>query len=547
MNSRKSLVILFLPVLMLVFSLGMLAQDEEESFSLTIMHTNDTHSYHEPDGDGNGGVARQATVVKEIRAEVENSVLLDAGDRFTGTLYHTTYVGQDQVQIMNLLGYDAMTLGNHEFDNGDEILAAFIEGLGFPVVSTNIDFSGSDLLVEATVPYAILEVGGQQIGIIGLTTADTPIIANPGDELVFSDDYATVANEAAAELTEQGVNKIILVTHVGYGVYEELIPDLENIDVVVDGHSHTLFSNAFTGSIGGARSSGEYPQEFADATGSTVYYVQAGQYTKYLGRLDVEFDAAGVVTSAGGDVILLSPYIEPDLEASVLIAELSVPVQALRDTPINAETSVFLTGQRNVCRVEECTLGNLIADALRAETGAQIAIVNAGGIRSDIEEGDITLGEVLTVQPFGNTTSTFSATGADIVAALENGVSTIVVEDGVVARADLSGRFPQVSGIRYSFDPNLEAGSRIVGVDVQAEDGTFSPIDLEATYTVVTNNFVRNGGDGYSIFAENAVDPYDFGRVDYEVLADYLAANTPVAPEVEGRITMVNATVAPLE
>jgi 5'-nucleotidase len=281
-----------------------------------------------------------------------------------------------------------------------------------------------------------------------------------------------------------------------------------------------------------------------------VYYGQASANSLYLGRLDVEFDADGVVVNAEGDTVFLSGYITPDAEAADLIAELDTQVVALREEAIGATTDILLVGNRNVCRVEECNLGNLIADAMRVETGAQIALMNAGGIRADIEAGDITLGEVLTVQPFGNLISTFELSGADVIAALENGVSTLVVDGDVVPRADLNGRFPQVSGIRYTFDVSQEPGSRIVSVDVLGEDGSYSPIDEAATYLVVTNNFVRTGGDGYEVFATNAIAPYDYGRVDFEVTRDYIISLGTITDEnvmVEGRITMTGATVAPLE
>lgn len=519
---------------------GSIAAAQDDTFSLTIMHTNDTHAGHEPQSNGNGGVARAAAVVKQIREEVDHSVLVDAGDRFTGSLFHTQYLGQDQVQIMNLLGYDAMTLGNHEFDNGDFILAAFIEGLTFPVVNANIDASASPILKDMWTPSVVLEKGGQQIGVIGLTTAETPGIASPGTELVFDDDYVNVVNAAAAELMEQGVNKIILVTHTGIEVDAPLIPELENVDVVVGGHSHTLMSNTYRAAADA------YPLEFESASGEPVYYVQAGSNSVYLGRLDVVFDANGVITSASGDTILLSRYIVPDTEMDDLVAELSGPIAELRNTPIGATTDVLLVGDRSVCRVEECNLGNVIADGLRAETGADIAIMNGGGIRASIEPGEISLGEVITVQPFGNLISTFELKGEYVIAALENGVSQLSVEDGMVQREGASGRFPQVSGLRYTIDPTQEPGSRIVSVEVLGEDGEYAPIDPEAVYKMVSINFVRTGGDGYTVLAENSINPYDFGRVDYESLVEYLAANSPIQAEPEGRITYVNAEIVPL-
>lgn len=520
-----------------------IAQDEEEPFTVTIMHTNDTHAAHEPNGDGDGGVAIQATVVNQIRAEVENSLLLDAGDRFSGTLFHTTYLGQDQVPVMNALGYDAMTLGNHEFDNGDQILADFITGLDFPVVTANIDFSESEALNGLVEPYTILEVGGQQIGVIGLDTADTVEIASPGDELVFSDDYAGVANAAAAELMAAGVNKIVLLTHTGINVDMTFIEQLENIDLVVGGHSHTLLSNQNSAPF-------EYPLVYTSPLDEPVLYVQSLANNLYLGRIDLEFDANGVIADFEGDSIFLSRYIAPDAALQTLVSELAVAVTELRETAIGVTTEVLLTGDRTFCRIEECILGNLIADGMRWETGAQLAIMNGGGIRADIEEGDITLGEVLTLHPFGNQISTLELTGADVIAALENGVSELMVVDGVVSREGLAGRFPQVSGMRYVINVENEAGSRIVSVEVENEDGSFSPIDPEAVYSMATLNFIRTGGDGYTVLAENAINPYDFGRIDYEVTSDYLLTLTPITAEtvaLEGRITYEGPQPAEVE
>ncbi|MDX2162814.1 MAG: 5'-nucleotidase C-terminal domain-containing protein [bacterium] len=526
---------------LLTLALASTVSAQDETFALTLLHTNDTHAAHEPNGAGNGGVARQAAVVNQIRAEGGNVLLLDSGDRFTGSLYHQQYRGADQVQLMNVLGYDAMTLGNHEFDDGEAVLLSFVGGLEFPVVSANIEWGSFAELAAAVAPYTVLDVNGQQVGVIGLTTNDTTVTSSPSPEIGFGD-YLPAVESAVAELTEQGVNKIILLTHIGIQFDLELLPQLSGVDVVLGGHSHTLFSSS-------ARASGEnstYPVAVETAAGETVYYAQNGANNQYVGRLDVQFDAEGVITSINGDAIFLSRYITPDPAVEAILTELSGPIEELRATEIGAEAGVFLVGDRTVCRVEECNLGNLITDAMLAETGAQIAIMNAGGIRADIDEGAITLGEVLTVLPFGNLTSTFQLTGADVIAALENGVSRTTVENGEIVRAGANGRFPQVGGIRFSFDPTLEAGSRIVSVEVRGEDGSFSPIDPAATYEVVANDFLRTGGDGYSVFAENAIDPYDFGKPLDQVVAEYMAAQALVEPELEGRITPVNATVQPL-
>lgn len=512
---------------------------QDDTFDLTILHTNDEHGHHEPDSSGNGGQARWATVIDQVRANVENVILVDGGDRFTGTLFHQQHRGQDNALIMTMLGYTGMTLGNHEFDDGDDVLAAFIDSVNFPVMSANVTIPEDNPLASRVAPSAIVDVNGTLVGLIGLTTADTPTISSPGEGIEFSDDYAGIVNGIVEAMAAEGVNKVVLLTHLGLGLDIELAASLVGVDVIVGGHSHTLMGNAYTAAAGV-----EYPAEATSATGEPVLVVQAGGGNGlYGGRLDVSFDAAGLLTDWSGDTIFLSQYISPDPEVEALIATLAEPIEALRATPVG-ETTVFLVGDRAVCRVAECTLGNLITDAMRAETGAQIAITNGGGIRSNVPIEStpedvaldtpytVTLGDVLTVLPFGNLTSSFELSGADIVAAIEHGVGA--VENG-------NGRFPQVSGLRYTFDPAQAAGSRVVSVEVQGEDGSFSPIDEATIYTVVSNDFTRRGGDGYTMFAENAVNPYDFGRPLDQVLADYIAANSPITPVIEGRITVVGS------
>lgn len=530
---QKGLLALIIGVCLLGTGAWTLAQ-EAEPIALTIMHTNDVHAHHEPNSNGDGGAARQATVVSQIRAEGGNTLLLDGGDRFTGTLFHVQYLGMDSAQIMNAIGYDAMTLGNHEFDNGDVVLAAFIDALEFPVVTANVDFSQSADLAGKVQPYVMLDVAGEQVGIIGLVVPETEILSSPGPDLVFRYDLDTVAQSMVDELTAMGVNKIILLTHIGYAADVEVAQAVSGVDVVVGGHTNTFLSNVYAGAIG------EYPTVLESASGEPVLVVQASTATLYLGRLDVEFDENGVLSNWGGDAILLSRYISPDPAISDLVAGLAEPLEALRTQPVG-ESAVFLVGDRRFCRVEECNLGNLITDAMRAETGAAIAITNGGGIRADIDEGTVTVGEVLEVLPFGNLVSTFDMAGADIVAALENGVSQIQLSpEGLIMREGAAGRFPQVSGISFTFDPTKDAGSRIV--EVLLDNG--EALDPEATYSVVSNDFMRRGGDAYEILATDAIAPYDFGKPLDQVLMDYIEANQPIAPEVEGRIT---ATVGYVE
>ncbi len=503
----------------------------QDSYELTIMHTNDVHGHHEPQRNGDGGAARQATVVQQIRAEGGNSLLLDAGDRFTGTLFHVQHRGQDSVEIMNAIGYDAIVLGNHEFNEGSEKLAEFVQGLDLPTVSANIDFSEDPYLAGLVAPSVVLDVGGESIGIIGLTTPETVILNLPSKDLVFHENLAEITQEQVDSLSAQGIDKIIVLSHLGYAPDLEVAQAVSGVDIVVGGHTNTFLSNAYSGALGG------YPTVLESASGEPVLVVQANTKTIYLGRLDVEFDGAGVLTDWDGDAILLSRYIAPDPELSEIIADLAAPIAELTSQPVG-ETSVDLTGASpRLCRIEECLLGNVITDAMLEDTGVDIVLQNGGGIRADIAQGAVSLGDVLNVLPFGNLISTFELTGADVLAALENGVGRVEVDENNNPMVDgASGRFLQVAGLRFTFDATQEPGSRIVSAEVM-QDGEFVALDMEAVYTIASNDYLRSGGDGFSILETNAMNAYDAGRPLDQVVADYIAANSPLSVELEGRIT----------
>jgi 5'-nucleotidase/UDP-sugar diphosphatase len=327
----------------------------------------------------------------------------------------------------------------------------------------------------------------------------------------FSDPIAAVQGEVD-KLTAQGVNKIIVLSHSSYVVDQQVAAGTTGVDVIVGGHSNTLLSNT------NERASGPYPT----MVGNTAI-VQAYAYGKYLGELNVTFDDAGNILEAKGEPILIDTSVSEDAETVARIAEMAAPLEEIRNKVV-ANTDEAIGGDRSVCRAQECTMGNLIADAMLArvaDQGISVAIQNGGGIRASIDAGEITMGEVLTVLPFQNTLSTFEVSGAVLVEALENGVGQ--VEEG-------AGRFPQVAGMTYAFDGAAEAGSRISDVMIGGK-----AVDLAKTYGVVSNNYVRNGGDGYKMF-KTAQNAYDFGPDLADVTAEYLAQNAPYTPYTDGRI-----------
>jgi 5'-nucleotidase / UDP-sugar diphosphatase len=406
------------------------------------------------------------------------------------------------------------------------VLGPFLDALataGIPVVSANVDASQEPLLAGKFTKSTVIEVGGERIGIVGLTTTETPEIASPGPNVNFVPYDA--AQQEIDNLTGQGVNKIILVSHVGYVGEQRLAQELTGVDVIVGGHSHTLLSNTEEGAAG------PYPTMVND-----VPVVTARSYGKYLGELHVTFDDEGNVISASGDPILLDASVVEDPEVKARVAELASPLNELRNEVV-AETMDAIDGERESCRAVECEMGNLVAEAMLdrvADQGVTIAIANGGGLRASIDAGPVTMGEVLTVLPFQNTLSTFQTDGQTVIDALENGASQI---------EEQAGRFAQVAGLKYSIDLSKPAGSRVSDVQVLVGGDAWAPIDTAATYGVVTNNYVRTGGDGYEMFvdAENA---YDFGPDLADVTAEYLAANQPYTPFVDGRITVVG-TAAP--
>ena len=515
-------------------------------FELNILHINDLHSRIEAisksdstcsaeDAAANecfGGIARVKSAIDSRRAELEgkNVLTLDAGDQFQGSLFYTTYKSAPIADFMNAIGFDAMAIGNHEFDDGPEELAKFIDALQFPMISGNTLAGLDSPVADKFEPYIVKDFGDEKMAVVSVLATDTDETSSPGDSILFADEIGYL-KEAVKEIEAEGIDKIVLLSHVGYAKDKEIAAAVDGIDVIVGGHSHTLLSNT------DEKAAGPYPTMVKNPAGTDVPIVQAYAYSKYLGDLTVVFDDSGVVKSATGEPKLLDASVTPDEGFVAKVSELAGPIEELKQKEIG-ETAEAIDGSREVCRATECTMGNLVADAMvdrLSDQGITIAIQNGGGLRASIDAGTVTMGEVLTVLPFQNTLASFQLKGSDIVAALENGVGQ--VEEG-------AGRFPQVSGLKYTADLNKPAGSRITSVEVKEGDG-FVAIDPNKVYGVATNNYMRSGGDGYSVFASGGQNAYDFGPGLETVVADYIAKNSPYKPYTDGRITVISAAAEP--
>ncbi len=501
-------------------------------YTLTILHTNDFHARFEQisafdsacsaeDAAGAkcfGGTARLVTAIADARARSNNAILVDGGDQFQGSLFYTYYKGAMTAEFMTKLGYDAMTVGNHEFDDGPEVLRGFMDAVAFPVLMSNADFSGEPLLADKLLKSVVIERGGEKLGLIGLTPQDTDELASPGKNVIFTDPVGAVQQEVDA-LTAQGVNKIIVLSHSGYKVDQRVAAEATGVDVIVGGHTNTYLSNV------AENAEGPYPT----MVGKTAI-VSAYAYGKFLGELNVTFNDAGDVVTAVGEPLIMDAAVAEDAPTVARIAELAVPLEEIRSKVV-AEAAAEIDGSRENCRTKECGMGNLIADAMLdrvAGQGVTIALQNGGGVRAGIDAGPVTMGEVLTVLPFQNTLSTFEVDGATLVAALENGASQI--EEG-------AGRFLQVAGMKYTVDPKAPAGARISEVMVLVGGDAWAPIDAGTVYKAVSNNYVRGGGDGFKMFVD-AANAYDFGPDLADVTAEYMARLSPFTPFTDGRITV---------
>ena len=512
-----------------------------DDFSIGLMHTNDTHANLDK-------APKRATVIKELRsayrAEGKPSLLLDAGDVFSGSLYFNKFLGQADLELMNYMKYDMMTFGNHEFDLGETdnniALKNFVTAAKFPFITANVDFSKNKSfngLQKNTITAGpergkiyqgiIKEYKGQKIGFFGLTTEETADIASPGT-VAFAN-YITSAKAAVKKLEDRGVNKIVALTHIGFDDNEAIDNDqllarnVDGIDVIVGGHSHTKLEKPVV-----------VDETVVPGKTEPTIIAQAYQYGDFLGNLDLTFDYKGKLTEYNGSLIDVSKAAE-DVRAAEILKPYADQIAELKNEEVGANIVNALPNPRGEVSVRnsETALGNLITDGMlkkakeyNAET--VIAMQNGGGIRAAIDAGPLTVGEVLTTLPFGNTLATAKMTGKEIKDLLEISVGVAPIENG---------GFLHVSGMKFEYTSKNAKGERVTKIEVN-NNGTFEAIDPAKTYVVATNAFTAKGGDGLTPFetAYKEGRVTDLGLSDWENLRDFTKSLGEVNYNIEGRI-----------
>ncbi len=556
------------------------AESPDEHFELTVLHVNDHHSHLEPhqfeldvsalqlptrgaEGEQlrkvtvtHGGFPLLAGAVKQLTASTPNAITVHAGDAITGTAYYSLLGGAADAALMNSICFDAMAAGNHEFDGGDSGFAAFIDALWAgncktPVLAANVAPGPHSALAAGYLqPHTVLERGGERIGIVGIVSADkTQNSSRPDPDTRFLNELAT-AQRHIDKLTTAGINKIILLTHLGYARDLALARELRDVDVIVGGDSHSLLGDASLAGFG-LRPVGPYPTRTIDALGQPVCVVQAWEYARLLGALSVSFDSKGVVTRCSGAPVL--PFAEhynyaaADGNVATLPADDTALVSGLLRQngvmlPVRADAGAdaTLAGYRTrlgdlagtmIAQAEEdlcrdylpgtgrsllCPaatswrhggdISQLVSVSMLAATPtAAIALQNAGGVRRDIARGDISIADVFALLPFSNTLVTLELTGREIVAVLEE-----ALEHALSSPAN-AGAYPYAAGLRYAVDATRTQGERLSAVEVNPQlAGSWQPLALGSSYTVVSNDFIASGKDGYTLLGQK------FDRGEYE-------------------------------
>lgn len=576
--------LLLLPLCAALAACGGSDDPAPRELKLRLLHTNDHHSYL----DGQpydltlqkeavrlqmGGMARVAAAIKGLRTE--NTLVLNSGE-LNGTLYFSLFKGEADFKLFNEMGLDAYQIGNHEFDEGEAVLAKLITQAKFPILAGNAQPTDKSPLFGAKLqPYVIKDYGGERVGVIGvLKVAKTVGSSMVTDAVKFTDELQSV-QASVAELQRLGINKIVLLSHLGFDGDQAIAPKLSGVDVIIGGDTHDLLDRDGELKALGLAPTGDYPTVRRDAQGKPVYIAQAWEYARGLGVLDVEFNAQGEVVSAQGRTVLLvdepfqvkdakgafvnadaaktaeirqrlaqNPAVreqKPDAAAEAVLAPYRTQLDAFKKQRIGAVSeslgferlpTPFAAGQKPTGSYA----AHVVAQSfLQYSPKADIAIQNAGGVRTGFMQGDFSTADAYLMLPFSNTIATVQLSGAEVHAVLEDAADYAL-------NSTSTGAFPYAANLRYDMVRAAPKGQRILNLEVKSRStGQWQALDRAARYKVVTNSFTALGKDGYTTFATAiAKDPsvHEDLKIAYVVpLVELFTKRLP-----EGRLPAVQAS-----
>ena len=483
---------------------GAAQEEAAETVRVTLLQVNDVYQISPVDRGRRGGLARLATLRKIVLEESPHTLYLLAGDTLGPSVASNIFKGRQMIAGWNATGLDYAVLGNHEFDFGDAVLRERMRESKFTWLGSNVFDRKTGKLFGDMPPFVVREFGGVKVGLFGLLTTDTKQSSSPGADVEFRDPCQT-AREMTKQLHARGARAIVAITHLTIEHDKRLARCAPGIDVIIGGHEHSVLQSL---------------------AGRTPIF-KMGSDGRNLGRIDLNIlRRGGTVESIDWEIIPVTDGVEEEPQSAAVIAEYEKKLAAELDLPVG-RTTVELDARQETNRARETNLGSYIADAYRKYTGADVAIVNGGSIRSNTTYGPgaLTKRDVLSILPFENPIVKIEVTGAILRAALEHGVSRVREEKE-------AGLFPQVSGLRFVYDGQRPPGSRVREVTVGA-----APLDAAKTYTLSVNTYVLGGGDGYTMFkdARLLLKPEE-AQVEPAMLMNTVTAAGEIAPVVDGRI-----------
>ena len=482
----------------------MVAPAFADKVNITFLLTNDIYNF-DANKDGRGGFARLNAVVKAERAKGGNVIYANAGDMISPAILSGIDQGENTVKLSNIAPPDIFVPGNHEFDFGPAIFKDRMKELKTTVLAANLH-TADDKSLEGIADSKIIEIGGVKVGIFGIAADETPIVSSPGPDYKFAEAVPAAA-AAAAALRKQGAEFIVGVVHADKSQNDAMIAN-HSVDLLLSGHEHNLYAS-YDGKTA-------FAESMTEAIYITAVDISLNVETK---------DGKHEVSWFPNFRIIDSATVIPDPETQMLVDQFNGMLSKELSNVVGTTTTA-LDSRKATVRGKESEIGDLIADAIRDAMKADIAITNGGGIRGNKEYAagtKLTRKDILTELPFGNKTVKLEVKGDAVLAAIENGLSDV---------ANGAGRFPQVSGIVVEADLTKPAGSRVTSIMVGGK-----PLDKAATYTVATNDYMANGGDGYiTLKASKILVNAQEGKLMASDVITYVEGKKEVAPAVEGRM-----------
>ncbi|RWS28195.1 5'-nucleotidase-like protein [Leptotrombidium deliense] len=526
--------------------------------NLTIIHNNDIHSRYLPttingedceaenDVRCFGGIGKIVTKVRELRKQIPNLLFLNGGDTFTGTLYYSLFKWKLAADMVLRMRFDAMSFGNHEFDDGVAGLAPYLEATHekVPTLACNVDVSNEPKMRHLVNKSKVFTVGGQKIAVIGYVTPDTAKISFPGHTLKFTDEAECIEKEVE-KLKKENVKIFIAVGHSGFDEDKAIARKVPDLDVIVGGHTNTFLYNGKPPSKEVA--SDVYPAVVEHKDGRRTLVVQAYAYGKYLGFLNVIIDEKGEVVKFHGQPILLDHTVPDDPKIREFMLKKSGQLKAKYDSPIG-KTLVLLDGD---CRKHECNMGNFVTDMMLTSVISikpkphngwaeyPCSFISGGFLRASIDDlknnSDVTSRDVIRVVPFENKISGIILTGKVLKEVFEHSVHRF--SDTLT---EYEGEFLQVSGFKVIYDLSKPVGQRVVRLMIRCGEcrvPMYEILDESKTYKVLTSDFMAGGGDLYLMLIKVEHEP--FNKVIQWEMINYFKNHSPVFAGLEKRSKFV--------